>query len=79
MKKVKKTGLEKLKEAWENAPEGAKAIVFEKGYKHQTVSHILLNGRKDENIILELLDVVKKASKQAYKNAQEANKLVQAL
>ncbi|AVR47219.1 hypothetical protein C7S20_19270 [Christiangramia fulva] len=79
MNTKERTPLDKLKEAWGEIPEGAKAIVFQNGYSHQAVSHILKNGRKDENIILELLETIKKASEEAAQKALEQNNKVQRL
>ena len=71
--------LEKLRKAWAEAPEGMKSYMKKKGYKHQNTSHILLYGRKDKNILLELLDEVKKASKKAAEKAVKQNDKVQAI
>lgn len=69
-----------MNEAWENAPEGAKARVFTSfGHSRQTVNDILLNGRKDEDIMIELLDTIKRASKDALVDAETKNELVQAI
>lgn len=79
MKKEERTLLEKLQEAWAELPDGAKSIVFEQGYIHQTISHILKNGRKDEKILTDLMEVIKTASAQAAQKAQEQNEKVQAV
>lgn len=79
MNKKNTPSFKKLKKAWRLIPEGGKGKVFEKGYKPQTVSHILLNGRVDEKIILDLLKVVKNASKKLTKEVNKSNDKIQSL
>lgn len=74
------SNIEKLREAWENAPVGAKNRVYNHfGYTNQNVSDVLKNGRKDESIILSLLAAIKQASKDITATVVKQNETVQAL
>lgn len=77
---MSKTNLDKLREAWENAPTGAKNRVYEVfGYTHQNVADVLKNGRKDESIILSLLNAIKQSSKDIADDVAKQNSIVQSL
>lgn len=72
--------LERLRQAWDNAPEGVKSRVFNVfGYSQQIVSHIMKYGRKDDDIVISLLNAVKQASKDVLADAKKKNELVQAI
>lgn len=80
MSKKTRSNFEKLKEAWEKMPYGGKSIAFEiSGYTRQNFSELLKNGRKDEAIIINLLNIAKKASKKALKVELKNNKIIQSL
>lgn len=75
-----KTNIEKLREAWDNMPPGAKNRLYsDYGHTHQNVSDILKKGRKDEATILNLLEDIKNASKDVTKEVTMQNQKVQAL
>ena len=77
---AEKTNIERLREAWANAPTGSKAKLIEDGgYTHQNINDILKNGRKDEGIIVELIEALKLASKSIVDAENEKNRLVQAV
>lgn len=79
-KKEVKTNLDRLREAWDNAPNGAKNRVYDHfGYTHQNVLDVLKNGRKDESIILSLLAAIKQASKDITEGVMSQNELVQSV
>jgi len=54
-------------------------MVYTYGYTHQTISSILKNGRKNETIIADLLDSIKRASAEITKNINKQNDKVQKL
>ena len=73
-----KPHIERLREAWRNAPDGAKTRVFEVfGHSQQKVSHILEHGRKNESIVLSVLYAIKQASADVVKDAYKKNNKVQ--
>jgi len=75
-----KTNLEKLREAWDNAPTGAKNRLYDSfGYTNQNVGDVLKNGRKDESIIISLLHAIKQASKDVATDVVKKNQIVQSL
>lgn len=75
---AEKTNIERLREAWASLPYNAKAIVFKDfGYTNQGVNHILLHDRKDDGIIIRLLECVKRASAKAVKEVEKQNRKVQ--
>jgi len=77
---VEKTNHEKLQLAWEKIPYGAKAIIFDEfGYTRQNVLDIVGNGRKDDAIILKLLEEIKIASKRVTDAVNDRNNKIQAL
>jgi len=71
--------LERLRTAWKIAPAGSRVMVYTYGYTHQTISSILTNGRKNETIIADLLDSIKRASAEIAHNINEQNNKVQKL
>ena len=71
--------LERLREAWKIAPAGSRVMVNTYGYTHQTISSILTNGRKNETIIADLLDSIKRASAEIAHTVNEQNNKVQEL
>jgi len=71
--------LERLRTAWKIAPTGSRVLVYTYGYTHQTISSILTNGRKNEAIIADLLDSIKRASAEIAHNINEQNDKVQKL
>ena len=71
--------LERLRTAWKIAPAGSRVMVYTYGYTHQTISSILKNGRKNETIISDLLDSIKRASAEIAHNVTEQNNKVQKL
>lgn len=80
MSKKEKTNHERLKEAWENAPDGVKARVIKCfGYTWQNIDNMLKNGRKDEDTLLSLLQAIKQASADVVKEAYEKNNVVQSV
>ena len=75
-----KTNIERLREAWANAPSGSKARMLEDAScTSQNILDILKNGRKDEAIILELLEGLKVASRSIVEEENEKNRKVQAI
>lgn len=77
---AKRTNIERFREAWANAPTGSKAKLLEDGnYTNQNISDILKNGRKDETIIIELIEALKIASRTVVDAENEKNKIVQAV
>ena len=71
--------LERLRTAWKIAPAGSRGLVYTYGYTHQTISSILKNGRKNETIIADLLDSIKRASAEIAHTVTEQNDKVQEL
>ena len=71
--------LERLRTAWKIAPAGSRVMVYTYGYTHQTISSILKNGRKNETIIADLLDSIKRASAEIAHTVTEKNDKVQEL
>jgi len=71
--------LERLREAWKIAPAGSRVMVYTYGYTHQTISSILKNGRKNEAIVADLLDSIKRSSAEIAKDVNEQNDKVQEL
>ena len=71
--------LERLRTAWKIAPAGSRVMVYTYGYTHQTISSILKNGRKNETIVADLLDSIKRASAEIAHNINEQNNKVQEL
>lgn len=79
-KMADKTNLERAREAWASLPYNAKSIVFtEFGDSVQNVNHILTHGRKDEKIIIRLLECIKTASEKAAAEVIQQNEIVQAI
>ena len=77
---TEKTTLEKINEAWDNMPTGAKTRLLDVfGYKRQNVHDILKNGRKDESVLDSLLCAIKQASKDVTTEYQEQNEIVQSV
>lgn len=72
------TTQQKLIKAWSAAPYGAKAIVYKK-HTQQNVADILKNGRKNEELIVNLLQDVKEASNMIALDIAKHNKKVQAI
>lgn len=70
--------LNKLRDAWKNAPTGAISRVY-KTHTSQNVLDILKKGRKDESIIDELLLAIKEASEEVYQEIQVRNEKIQGL
>ena len=71
--------LERLREAWKIAPAGSRVMVYTYGYTHQTISSILKNGRKNETIVADLLDSIKRASAEIAEDVNKQNDKVQKL
>ena len=77
---IKKTSIEKLREAWDKMPPGAKNKLYaDFGHTSQNVADVLKNGRKDEQVIITLLKNVKAVSKSIFQEIEDKNKKVQAL
>ncbi|WP_142783395.1 hypothetical protein [Changchengzhania lutea] len=75
-----KTSLEKLKEAWDSMPPGAKNRLYNDfGHTNQNVASILKNGRKDQSVIQSLLSDVKTVSDEITEEIKNKNEKVQAL
>lgn len=71
---------EKLKEAWNNMPPGAKNKLYnDYGHTNQNVASILKNGRKDNKVIIDLLNDVKAASREVTEDIKLQNDKVQAV
>ncbi|WP_417444597.1 hypothetical protein [Joostella sp.] len=69
----------KVVEAWSKTPDGVKGIVFKNGWKRQTVSDIIREGRVDVEIYNSLISDIKKANKQFAKEVTKANDFIQNL
>lgn len=75
---AEKTNIERLRQAWENAPSGAKNTLYEMfGYTKQNVADILENGRKSDKIVVTLLEDFKKASAAVNEIVSQQNEIVQ--
>ena len=75
---AEKTNIERLREAWENAPSGAKNLLYDMfGYTKQNVADILENGRKSDQIVIDLLNDFKVASAKISEDVEKQNALVQ--
>ncbi len=75
-----KTLLEKLNEAWESMPPGAKNKLYNDfDWKHQNVADILKKGRKDEDILTRLLSNIKTVSEDIANDVNEQNEIVQSI
>ena len=70
---------ERLNRVWKIAPTGSRALVYTYGYTHQNISSILKVGRKDETIVSNLLDSIKRASAEIAQDVNERNNQVQSL
>lgn len=69
---------ERLVKAWKNAPEGVKArVVRVFGYSWQNIDAIIKNGRKDESIMLSLIQAIKQASADVLSETKNKNDIVQ--
>lgn len=77
---LEKSNIEKLREAWENAPVGARNRVYEVfGYTQQNVADVLKNSRKDESIILSIINAIKQSSKDIADDVVKQNNIVQSV
>lgn len=74
------TLLEKLREAWDNMPPGAKNKLYsDHEYTNQNVRDILKNGRKDKNVLVKLIDDIKSVSSEITEDINALNEKVQAV
>lgn len=74
----KKTNLEKLRQAWDVAPKGAKERLYKHfNYNRQSANDIIRNGRKDDEKITRLLVAIKQASKDVLADINKANDKIQ--
>ena len=65
--------------AWKIAPTGSRSLVYTYGYTNQNISSILKTGRKDESIVSDLLESIKRASAEIAQDVNHRNDQVQSL
>ena len=71
--------IEKFRKAWKIAPKGSRALILKYGLSNQNAADIFKKGRKEEDVIIQYLQAIKRASAEIAQVINKQNDKVQKL